>query len=436
MQRPRYRLHAASLVYFDAVRRADSIREAARRLNVASSAVNRQVLALEAELQMLLFERLPGGLKLTSAGEILAQHVISVLRNAEGVQSRLDALKGLEAGHVELVTLEGLCHDVVPTAIAAMSTRHPRVSIGVGILNTEDIPTAIANGDADLGLAFEVRPRPELRRIASVPFRLGVVSPSASPLATLPHASLNDLWDHPLILPKGNFANREQLHPLLFQAGLMDRGRYEAGSIDLMKQLVLKKLGVDLMTRIGLEKEIAAGLLVHAPLRHGRGYIQSSLGLRTGSRAKVEDVPRLARLMADALVLPNASGKAPFSDMALSAVMRRMNADRPEGAPPPWRDADGREAVPHGFRASFRTWVDDTRPSDAAAAEKALAHEDESTVAARYRRSDLFDLRVPLMAARGGVVLRSSRAKGRKKKAAPSGTSAGRERLAERQTQK
>ncbi|MDJ0391353.1 integrase arm-type DNA-binding domain-containing protein [Roseomonas sp. E05] len=125
-----------------------------------------------------------------------------------------------------------------------------------------------------------------------------------------------------------------------------------------------------------------------------RAYVR-----RTGANAKAADVPRLARLLTDALVFPNASGKAPLSDMALSAVMRRMNADRPEGAPPPWRDADGREAVPHGFRASFRTWVDDTRPGDAAAAEKALAHEDENTVAARYRRSDLFDLRVPLMVA-------------------------------------
>ena len=53
-----YRIHAAALSYFDAVRRARSIRGAARGLNVASSAVNRQVLALEAEVGEPLFERL------------------------------------------------------------------------------------------------------------------------------------------------------------------------------------------------------------------------------------------------------------------------------------------------------------------------------------------------------------------------------------------
>nr|WP_282572086.1 LysR family transcriptional regulator [Roseomonas acroporae] len=267
------------MAYFDAVRRAGGIREAARRLNVASSAVNRQILALEAEVQAPLFERLPDGLKLTAAGEILAHHVIGVLRDAERVRSALDALKGLEAGHVELATLEGLCHHLVPAAIAAMSARYPRVSIGVAILGTEAIPAAVAAGEADLGLAFEVGPRPELRRIAAARFRLGAVAPAASPLAALPHTSLSEIRHHPLILPKGNFANRQQLHPMLVQAGLADRGRYEAGSIDLMKQLVLRGLGVGLMTRIGIEQELAAGLLAHVPLRHGRGHLQSGLNL-------------------------------------------------------------------------------------------------------------------------------------------------------------
>ncbi len=119
--------------------------------------------------------------------------------------------------------------------------------------------------------------------------------------------------------------------------------------------------------------------------------------LATGAAAGPGDVPRLAALMGEALIFPSGKRTTPLSDMALSAVVRRMNGARPEGAPPPWRDADGREAVPHGFRAAFRTWVDDTRPGDADAAERALAHEDANQVRDRYRRSDLLDRRVPLM---------------------------------------
>jgi integrase len=115
--------------------------------------------------------------------------------------------------------------------------------------------------------------------------------------------------------------------------------------------------------------------------------------------ATAADLPNLAPLMRDTLIFPSTKRDTPLSDMALSAALRRMNADRPEDMPPPWRDADGREAVPHGFRASFSTWVDDTRPHEHEAREKALAHEVANKVSAAYRRSDLFDRRIPLMSA-------------------------------------
>jgi integrase len=118
----------------------------------------------------------------------------------------------------------------------------------------------------------------------------------------------------------------------------------------------------------------------------------------TGAPATVDDLPRLARLMGDGLIFPNVRKTAALSDMALSAVLKRMNAARAKGAPAPWRDADGREAVPHGFRAAFSTWVDDTCPGEREAAEKALAHEIASKVSGAYRRSDLLDRRIPLMA--------------------------------------
>lgn len=277
----RLRIHSAALGYFDAVRRYGSIRAAARRLNVASSAVNRQILALEAELQAPLFDRLPAGLKLTAAGEILARHVTTVLRDAEWMASELRSLKGLQTGHVELVTLEGICHHIVPQAIARMNDRYPHVTIGVGILDTGEIPTAIVNGEAHLALAFQVRSRPELRCVAVADFRLGAVVLPDSPLAGRASVSINDLRDHPLILPKPNFANREQLHPVMVSAGMLSKGRYEAGSTDLMKQLVLRGLGVALMTRVGIESEILTGRLVHVPLRRGREFVQSELGIYT-----------------------------------------------------------------------------------------------------------------------------------------------------------
>jgi len=127
-----------------------------------------------------------------------------------------------------------------------------------------------------------------------------------------------------------------------------------------------------------------------------RAYNQS-----TGTAATIDALPKLAALQGNSLIFPSRKPKTQLSDMALSEVVRRMNEDRPENTPEPWRDADGRCAVPHGFRSSFRTWVDDIRPADASAAECALAHEEENKVTASYRHSDMLDRRIPLMQAWG-----------------------------------
>ena len=110
------------------------------------------------------------------------------------------------------------------------------------------------------------------------------------------------------------------------------------------------------------------------------------------------ELPKLARLAGDSWIFPNASRTGPFCDVALLAVIRRMNEGK-DG--PKWVDPSGRPVVPHGWRATFRTWCDDCHPGERDAAEKALAHEDANKVAGRYRRSDLFERRIGLMEAWG-----------------------------------
>jgi integrase len=126
--------------------------------------------------------------------------------------------------------------------------------------------------------------------------------------------------------------------------------------------------------------------------------LADAYGEAHGVKVALADLPKLARLAGQSLIFPNQGRTAPLTDMAISAVIKRMNED--EGGAR-WRDPDGRAAVPHGFRSSFRTWCDDCHPGEREAAEKALAHEDASKVAGRYRRSDLFDRRIGLMAAWG-----------------------------------
>lgn len=83
-----------------------------------------------------------------------------------------------------------------------------------------------------------------------------------------------------------------------------------------------------------------------------------------------------------------------LSDMTLSAVLRGLN-DRQRGK---WVDADtGRQAVPHGFRASFRNWAGEQTSHPFEVAEAALSHKLGDATETAYYRSDLFERRRVLM---------------------------------------
>lgn len=280
------RIHAPAIRYFDAVRKAGSIREAARRLNVASSAVNRQILKLEAEIGMPLFERLPGGLKLSSAGEVLTRHVAIVLRDADRARSELAALKGANTGRVEVVAVEGLSSDFLPSVIGTLLADHSRVRVKVTTAGSFAIPSAIINGDADIGIAFSLPRNPELHQLAVGRFRLGAVVPPTHPLAERKHVRIADCADYPLVMSDAQLSIRSLLHPTIVHSGRPITPAIEANSIELMKNLAEHGLGVTFMSRIGLEKELRGGTLVHIPLED-RGPVFTELGLYVRASASL-----------------------------------------------------------------------------------------------------------------------------------------------------
>ncbi len=92
----------------------------------------------------------------------------------------------------------------------------------------------------------------------------------------------------------------------------------------------------------------------------------------------------LPRIAGSDLVFPSRKGTA-LSNMTLSAVLRRMDVD----------------AVPHGFRSTFRDWAAESTAYPSEVAEKALAHAIASKTQAAYRRGDLLEKRRPLAEAWG-----------------------------------
>ena len=88
----------------------------------------------------------------------------------------------------------------------------------------------------------------------------------------------------------------------------------------------------------------------------------------------------LPRMVGSELAFPSARG-VPLSDMSLLAVMKRMEVD----------------AVPHGFRSTFRDWVGECTTYPRELAENALAHVLQNKVEAAYRRGDALEKRRAMM---------------------------------------
>jgi integrase len=98
-------------------------------------------------------------------------------------------------------------------------------------------------------------------------------------------------------------------------------------------------------------------------------------------------------------VFPGEKSDEPLSDMALTEVVRRMNAARQKAGLPLWTDPEqgNREVVPHGFRSSFRDWVAEKTNFPDSVAEAALAHAKGDKVEGAYQRGTMLERRRKLM---------------------------------------
>ncbi|MEJ1932988.1 hypothetical protein WDZ92_22515, partial [Nostoc sp. NIES-2111] len=105
---------------------------------------------------------------------------------------------------------------------------------------------------------------------------------------------------------------------------------------------------------------------------------------------------RLGATRSSEAVFPGPSGEQ-ISNMAMLALLRKMNGG--EGGKPRWRDLrDGRLIVPHGFRATFRTWAEDQTHYPHTVIEQAMGHQVGTEVERAYRRTDVLEKRRALMA--------------------------------------
>lgn len=138
------------------------------------------------------------------------------------------------------------------------------------------------------------------------------------------------------------------------------------------------------------EFDLDAGLwVIPAAKLKDKKHRKEPLRIPLSPRA-IEIAREMEASRASKFVFPTDKGE-PFSDMSLLGLLRRMNKDMQ------WHDPDGRPIVPHGFRASFKTWCEETAHFPHSIVEEAMGHVFGSGVERAYKRTDLLEQRRKLM---------------------------------------
>lgn len=269
-------LHRLGLVssrvhHFMLVARLGSIRQAALSLNVAPSSISRTIKQLEEDVGMPLFERTKQRLRLTSAGELLLYHVQQSSSELNRAMTEIGDLQGLRRGTVTLAVIESASRGLVPDVLAGFWIRHPEISVDVRVTGSQEAVDMVAQGDADIAIAFDTRVPRSARRLAASSLPLGVLVPPGSAL-TRREGPLRvyDLAGERVIMSDNSLTLGSSVEQIFSGSFVEFSRRTRTNSIGLMIDLAIRGLGTIMQTKLGVQAEVSRGQLVFIPLTDSR----------------------------------------------------------------------------------------------------------------------------------------------------------------------
>jgi DNA-binding transcriptional LysR family regulator len=224
-----------------------NFRRAAERLHMAQPPLSTSIKKLEDELGVQLFERLPSGLKLTPAGDVVLRHARRTVFFAE--QTKRAGIEGEsgEQGTLRLGFVGSATYSIMPRIIRAFRRQYPRVDIVIDESTTIELLRGVEAHTLDVALVRFPVFVPTAAELALLrPDRLvAAVSPD-SPLAQRSTVSIRDLANEPLIIyarerVPGMYAFVMQAFA---EAGVQPRVAQEAVQVQHILGLVESGLGV------------------------------------------------------------------------------------------------------------------------------------------------------------------------------------------------
>jgi molybdate transport repressor ModE-like protein len=237
------------------VGRHGSITRAADACGIGQPTASAHLRTLEAAAGQPLFARAGRGTRLTDAGRVMAEHAAVVLSALEGLHEELSALGAAQAGTLRVAACADFGTYVLPDVLSAFARERPHVDISVAIAPSGQVQRAVARGDADIGIAGEMRRLDDITATPLMRDELVGIGPRDPAIVGPLHPR-----DMTLLVTTSDSSTRAHTERLLARIGGPGR-RVELGSVEAVKRAVAAGVGVAFVSLLAAVDELERGEL-------------------------------------------------------------------------------------------------------------------------------------------------------------------------------
>ncbi|MFW1838337.1 LysR family transcriptional regulator [Acinetobacter gyllenbergii] len=285
--------------YFIAVAKTGSLRKAADQLFISVSAVHRQIVLAEEELGVALFERLPSGLKLTLAGELLYADLRSWQKEFQITQKRLNEIQGIQRGSIDFGMIAALSESFVSAVMQSIVQQYPWINFKVRVLDSDRIADLVINAELDFGLILNPKHQHQLQISAFIEMPLGFVIPKQHPLAHKEKIYFSDTLEFNHIIPAEPLVIHDHVTALYKKQDFHPRHTIECNDIHMMISLLRQNLGISIMSYLDAAPYIENGEFEFRAINdHGLHPITVALCV-----APKRQLSRIAQIMMNQIII-------------------------------------------------------------------------------------------------------------------------------------
>ena len=244
-----------------AVAETGSFTAAGRKLNVSQSAISRQILLLEEEMNETIFLRIGRRIRITAAGEALLQLSHRVFGDIKETVTLIGESQQVLSGTIRLAGGMTVCMYVFPMLLQEYRRQHSAIEVKLITGTSQRLLQEIRSGAADLGFITMPVNEPELVTVPAMEEEMLLVAHPSHPLAKKQRIVPQDLEQQPFVLFEAVSNSRRVVDSFFAKEGIEPRIVMETENVEIIKALVRSEMGITIIPYQAVAREVRSGQL-------------------------------------------------------------------------------------------------------------------------------------------------------------------------------